>query len=79
MTEGADGRKMVQSGGLRELIDRLVDPKEFDLDFLKAFIMTHTIFMDSMYLLDVVLDEFNKCPKGNTENDSNLVVLRWIE
>ncbi len=77
VTEGADGRKIVQSGNLRQLIDRLVDPKEFDLDYLRAFLMTHTMFMDSMQLLDAVIDEYLKFPPGTVEIDSQVVVLRY--
>lgn len=79
MTEGADGKKIVQSGNLRQLIDRLVDPKEFDLDYLKAFIMTHTVFMESMSLLNAIIDEFDKCMHENSENSSNLSLLRYAK
>lgn len=76
IAEGADGKKIVQSGNLRQLIDRLVDPTEFDLDFLKAFMMMHTMFMDSLNLLNAIIDEFDKCINGGTDNNSNSSSLR---
>lgn len=76
MTQGADGKKMVESGNKKQLIERLVDPKEFDLAYLKAFMMTHIMFMDSMQLLDSIIDEFTKFSMDGSKNEPNLVIMR---
>ena len=76
ISEGVHGKKIIQSGHLKELIDRLFDPKEFDLDYLRAFIMTHTIFMGSMNLMDTFINQFSKYVQEPSDN-SKLINLRY--
>ena len=77
ISNGDNGKSTVQSGHTWDLINRLVDPKEFDLDFLKAFILTHSQFVDSLYLLNSLIEHFDKCFMDNS-NNTNLGILRYI-
>ena len=54
-----DGVKVVKEGSAHQLVNYLVDPNVFDLNFMQTFLFTYQMFMKPHDLLDILLDKLN--------------------
>eukprot|EP00842_Homolaphlyctis_polyrhiza_P006864 jgi/Hompol1/767/HPOL_001367-RA len=74
--EGNTGHKSVKAGTIDKLIERLVDPKTYDNQYLQAILLTHTVYVDSLTLLNSIIKICN-------ENLAALKVVNiikyWVE
>ncbi len=68
------GKKTVKSGTLESLVDRLVDPKDYDIEFLQSFILSHQLFVSSFKLLEMLLKRFElRIPRREGETTMNVL------
>ncbi|KAI8929333.1 ras guanine nucleotide exchange factor domain-containing protein [Entophlyctis helioformis] len=49
------GQKSVKAGTVPKLVQRLLDPNTYDNQFMQAFLLTHTVYLESKEFLEMIV------------------------
>ncbi|KAJ3218223.1 hypothetical protein HDU67_006332 [Dinochytrium kinnereticum] len=64
--KGEGGSKRIKGATPEKLVERLVDPTQFDNQFLQVFMLTYKVYMSSRQLMDSIVRIFKENTKAET-------------
>ncbi|KAJ3191847.1 hypothetical protein HK101_007350 [Irineochytrium annulatum] len=65
--KGEGGSKRVKGATPEKLVERLVDPATYDVEFLQVFMLTYKVFMSSKELMEMIVRRFRESEVSERE------------